>query len=378
MKKLLSALALILAAASLSARQAPAWSHYVVPGTSVVCFTTDSAGDYDSLHWDFGDGCVSQERNPVHTFSWDGGRYKVSLTVSGPDGARVCRKVIRTRRLEKSGTASSLFWRSDSLQVGEIVSEEAVQYRKVGHHGPAVENAGFALRVYFNDSGAVDIYSKSGEQMELLKYLWYPTEEQQREEGAGCDEYLVGKTVGVGGYSLWDGQKEVKLVATAGRTARAGKTDGGSFAEIISYGVECGAEKYDISVRVDVFDGDRTARITATELNGRKVRFMTGVNHQSGAEITRGDGWAAVWGVHPSDVSKNPIPLGAGIIYDTEIFPEVEVTSDMVRLVSIPSTGVSTRVVAASTKEKGINSAALLNSYLLDLAANATEPVLSK
>ena len=96
-------------------------------------------------------------------------------------------------------TAASLFWRSDSLQVNEIVSETGDQYRKVGHHGPAVENSHMALRIYFNDSGAIDVYSKTGRGMELEEYLWYPTPMQQ-EHGAGNDEYLVGKTVGLGGW----------------------------------------------------------------------------------------------------------------------------------------------------------------------------------
>ena len=74
-------------------------------------------------------------------------------------------------------TAKSLFWRSDSLQVSEIVSETGDQYRKVGHHGPAVENSHLALRIYFNDSGAIDLYSKSGRGMELERYLWYPSAE---------------------------------------------------------------------------------------------------------------------------------------------------------------------------------------------------------
>lgn len=346
-----------------------AWSHFLVPGTRTVRFTDESVGKYDSWHWDFGDGCTSDERNPVHTYKRDGSHYTVTLTVDGPDGRRECSKVWEVSVWGGAKTASSLFWRRDSLQIPEIVSKEAVQYGNVGHHGPAVENAGFALRLYFNDSGAVDIYSKSGEQMELLKYLWYPTEAQMRDEGAGCDEYLVGKTVGVGGYSLWDGKKDVKLVATKGRTARAGKTEKGSYAEIISYGVICGRKSYDISVRVDVFDGDRSAVITATELNGRKVRFLTGVNHQPGADIRLGDGWASVWGVHPSDVSKNPIPLGAGIIYDSALFSETEKTQDMIRLLSKPAVTVSTRVVAASTKEKGINDALLFESFVRDLSA---------
>lgn len=345
-----------------------AWSHFAIPGTRVVRFTDRSTGRFDSWHWDFGDGCTSDERNPVHTYAKDSTGYTVTLTVDGPDGSHSCSKVWEVGVWGNAGTASSLFWLRDSLQVTEIVSEEAVQYRNVGHHGPAVENAGFALRVYFNDSGAVDIYSKSGKQMELLKYLWYPTEAQMRDEGAGCDEYLVGKTVGVGGFSLWDGRKEVKLVATRGRTARTGRTDSGSYAEIISYGVLCGRKSYDISVRVDVFDGDRSAVVTATELNGKKVRFLTGVNRQPGGVIRRGDGYASVWGVHPSDVSKNPIPLGAGIIWDPAVFPDVSETTDMVRLISKPAAGVSARVVAASTKEPGINTAELLDSYVRDLA----------
>ena len=345
-----------------------AWSHYVIPGTRVVRFTDESCGDFDSWHWDFGDGCTSDERNPVHTYAKDSHEYTVTLTASGEDGQSRCCKVWDVSVWGNAGTESSLFWRSDSLQVAEIVSEEAVQYRKVGHHGPAVENAGFALRVYFNDSGAIDIYSKSGAQMELRKYLWYPTAEQQSEEGAGCDEYLVGKTVGVGGIALWDGRHEVKLVATKGRTARAGKTEEGSFAEIISYGVKCGGRSYDISVRVDVFDGDRVARVTATELNGRKVRFLTGINYHPGEDVSMGRGYACAWGVHPADVSTSPIPLGAGIVYDPSVFKTVEKTADMVRLISAPSASVQTRVAGASLKEKGLDSASVFESFIRDLA----------
>ena len=59
-------------------------------------------------------------------------------------------------------TAKSLFWRSDSLQVSEILSETGNQYKKVGHHGPAVENSHMALRIYFNDSGAIWLFSTAG------------------------------------------------------------------------------------------------------------------------------------------------------------------------------------------------------------------------
>lgn len=260
-------------------------------------------------------------------------------------------------------TATSLFWRSDSLQVKEIVSQQAVQYNFVGHHGPAVENSHCALRVYFNDSGAIDVYSKSGKQMELREYLWYPSEKQQA-EGAGCDEYLVGRTVGVGGIALWDGEKEVKLKATKGRTARVGEIKGGKYAEMIAYGVEYKGELVDVSIRVEMKDDSRVAKVIATELNGKKVQFLTGINYQKGETVEYGKKYIAVWGIHPADVSKNPSPLGAGMWFKPGKFVTVEKTGDMVRIISKPAKTISTQVVAASTKEDELNTEAKFVSYM--------------
>lgn len=261
-------------------------------------------------------------------------------------------------------TAHSLFWRSDSLQVDEIVSETANQYKKVGHHGPAVENSHMALRLYFNDSGAIDVYSKSGRGMELQHYLWYPTEQQQDENGAGCDEYRVGKTVGLGGIALWDGEKEVKLVATKGRTARAGDKKDGSFAEIIAYGVPYINDTVDVSIRIDMSAKKRIAVITAKELSGKKVQFLTGVNYHQGQRVTYADGYISVWGIHPADVSQNPIPIGAGMFYTSKSFAKVEKTEDMVRIISKPTAKITTKVVAASTKEAELNSAKRFEAYM--------------
>ena len=261
-------------------------------------------------------------------------------------------------------TATSLFWRSDSLQVKEIVSEQAVQYNFVGHHGPAVENSGCALRIYFNDSGAIDVYSKSGAQMELLKYHWYPTEKQMAEEGAGCDEYLVGRTVGLGGIALWDGGKEVKLVATKGRTARVGQIRGGSFAEIIAYGVMYKDEPVDISIRVEMTDRSRVAKVIATELGGRKVQFLTGVNYHPGETVEFGKDYISVWGIHPADVSQNPCELGGGMWFKPAKFLAPEKTADMVRIISKPASRIETQVVAASVKESELNTAEKFAAYM--------------
>ena len=261
-------------------------------------------------------------------------------------------------------TATSLFWRSDSLQVKEIVSQQAVQYNFVGHHGAAVENSRCALRIYFNDSGAIDVYSKSGAQMELLKYLWYPTEKQMAEEGAGCDEYLVGRTVGLGGIALWDGEKEVKLVATKGRTARVGQIKGGSFAEMIAYGVMYKDEPVDISIRVEMKDRSRVAKVIATELGGRKVQFLTGVNYHPGETVEFGKKYISVWGIHPADVSQNPCELGGGMWFKPGKFLAPEKTADMVRIISQPASRIETQVVAASVKESELNTAEKFAAYM--------------
>lgn len=253
-------------------------------------------------------------------------------------------------------TASSLFWRSDSLYVTEAVSKGGNEYRTIGHHGPAVENSHSAYRIYFNDSGAIDVYSKTGRGMELLKYRWYPSEQEQSDDGAGCDEYLVGKTVGLGGIALWDGSREVKLVATGGRTARVGDTKKGSFAEMIAYGVEYKGQKVDISIRIDVNAKKRVAVVTATELSGRKVQFLTGVNYHKGESLDHTDKHLSVWGVHPADVSQNPVQIGAALYYNKKVFPEFTQTEDMLRIISKPSSKVTTKILSASAKEVELGS----------------------
>ncbi|MBE6216567.1 MAG: DUF4861 domain-containing protein [Bacteroidales bacterium] len=262
-------------------------------------------------------------------------------------------------------TASSLFWRSDSLQVQEIVSETGNQYNKVGHHGPAVENSHMALRIYFNDSGAVDLYSKSGRGMELKEYKWYP-DSLQIANGAGNDEYLVGKTVGLGGFALWDGEKEIKLVATKGRTARVGDTKKGSYAEMIAYGVEYAGDLVDISIRIDMNVKTREAVVTAKELSGKKVMFLTGVNYHEGQTVRYDEKHILVWGIHTGGKTPYVTPIGAAMTLSGKMFPTVEKTDDMVRAISKPTSEVQTKVVATSTREAELNTMKRFEAYIFN------------
>ncbi|HIT47089.1 MAG TPA: DUF4861 family protein, partial [Candidatus Cryptobacteroides merdipullorum] len=168
----------------------------------------------------------------------------------------------------------------------------------------------------------------------------------------------------LGGIALWDGSGEVKLKATKGRTARVGEMRGGSFAEMIAYGVPYKDEFVDISIRVEMKDGSRVAKVIATELNGRKVQFLTGVNFQKDEQVEYGRKYIAVWGVHPADVSQDPSPIGAGMWFKPGKFVMVEQTSDMVRIVSKPASQISTEVVAASVKEDELNTAEKFFEYM--------------
>ncbi len=55
-------------------------------------FTDKSTGNINSWHWDFGDGTVSADRNPHHTFPAFG-KYKVCLTAYNSDSVSVCNDV---------------------------------------------------------------------------------------------------------------------------------------------------------------------------------------------------------------------------------------------------------------------------------------------
>jgi PKD repeat protein len=53
---------------------------------TVVNFIDQSSGNITGWLWDFGDGAISTERNPIHTYAIPG-TYTVTLTVTGPDGS---------------------------------------------------------------------------------------------------------------------------------------------------------------------------------------------------------------------------------------------------------------------------------------------------
>jgi hypothetical protein len=266
--------------------------------------------------------------------------------------------------LAQNNTDTSLYMKSDKITyLTDIGSETGDLYKTIGHHGPAIENEWMALRIYFSDKVAIDVYSKAKPGLELRKANWYPTAEQQK-EGWGADYYKVASTVGLGGVKLWDGEKVVPLNPVTNRLARVGKTDTTSWMEMISKGVPYKGKKVDILVRVTVFSGKREAQVEAVSLSGEKVQFVTGVNYFKDFETKKGANYIAVWGKHPEDVAAEIVPIGAAIMYNPKDYVKNTDDGTQYLLISKPTKTLQTKIISSSAREEELNTLDKLEAYI--------------
>ncbi|MES2573820.1 MAG: DUF4861 family protein [Bacteroidota bacterium] len=264
-------------------------------------------------------------------------------------------------------TDTSLYMKAETItNLTDIGSESGDLYKTIGHHGPAVENEWMALRIYFNEKAAIDVYNKAKPGLELQKMRWYPTPEQQK-EGYGADYYKVGSTVGLGGIRLWDGEKIVPLNPVSNRLARVGKTDTTSWMEMISKGVPYKGKKVDILVRVTVFSGKREAKVEAFCLSGQKVQFVTGINYFKDFEVKKGSNYIAVWGKHPEDVAAEIIPIGAAIMYNPKDYAKNDDDGKQYLLISKPKKYLTTKIISSSTRETDLNTLDKLEAFIKKL-----------
>lgn len=264
----------------------------------------------------------------------------------------------------QNNTDTSLYMKAEKISyLTDIGSESGDLYSVIGHHGPAVENQWMALRIYFSDKVAIDVYNKAKQGLELKQAHWYPTPEQQK-EGWGADYYKVGATVGLGGVRLWDGTKVVPLNPVSNRLARVGKTATTSWMEMISKGVPYKGKKVDIMVRVTVFSDKREAKVEAFSLNGENVQFVTGVNYFKGFETKKGANYIAVWGKHPEDVAAEIIEVGAAIRYNPKDYVKNTDDGTQYLLISKPTKHLATEIVSACARETEINTLDKLEAYI--------------
>jgi hypothetical protein len=266
--------------------------------------------------------------------------------------------------LAQNNTDTSLYMKSDKITyLTDIGSESGDLYQTIGHHGPAVENEWMALRIYFSDKVAIDVYSKAKPGLELKKAHWYPTPEQQK-EGWGADYYKVASTVGLGGVKLWDGEKVVPLNPVSNRLARVGKTDTTSWMEMISRGVPYKGKKVDILVRVTVFSGKREAKVEAVSLTGEKVQFVTGINYFKDFQTKKGANYIAVWGKHPEDVAAEVVEIGAAIMYNPKDYVKNNDDGTQYLLISKPTKNLETKIISSSAREEELNTLDKLEAYI--------------
>lgn len=269
-------------------------------------------------------------------------------------------------------TDVSLFMREmPGRQIATCESKSGDMYKTLGHHGPAVENAFFAVRLFFDKKGAVDVYSKTRPGLELKQAAWYPTPQQQA-DGFGGDYYHVGDTVGLGGVRLWDGRQVLRLDPVSRRLGRVEKTRNASRLEIRSVGVPYNKGKVDVTVRITVFDGQRHAKVEAFTSDDTPVQFVTGLNHRKHAKMVEDKGVLASWGGATGGVGSGEIEVGAAVMVDPADFVKAKNQKTQSLLISKPTSKLTYWITSANSKESDLNTFERFRAYVVDCQKKVT------
>ena len=93
--------------------------------------------------------------------------------------AVLCLMAVPDLQSAEPGTGVSMFMKSDGRQIPRMESKKGDLYKEMGHHGPAVENAWAAYRIYFNQHLTGDSLSKFQPRLELHESRWYNLEKPE-------------------------------------------------------------------------------------------------------------------------------------------------------------------------------------------------------
>lgn len=264
----------------------------------------------------------------------------------------------------QNNTDASLFYRSDSVYVDKISDTSGDLYKKVGHHGPAIENEWMALRLYFNNKAcAIDVYNKQKKGLELKSAKWYPTVKEQK-KNLGADYYKVGGTMGLGGVRLWDGEKEVYLAPISMRTARVKKCGSISQMEMLSEDVPYKGRKVDVLVRVTAFSGMREMHVEAFALADEDVQFVTGINYHEGQEVEKADNYIVTWGYHPEDVAAEKVKVGSAIIVNPDNYVDTKDDGKQKMFITKPTKYTDHWVTSTIDKDKKLGTLEAFEAYV--------------
>ena len=199
-------------------------------------------------------------------------------------------------------------------------------YRKLHHHGPAIESEWAAYRVYFDKKQTIDTYGKKQKQLELRESMWYSTNEQL-EAGFGHDNLRVFGSIGVGVLKGWDPENGMPHI-TDFKRREARVLAKGPVRAIMEMEVEgwnyCGRE-ISMTSRYTIYAGHSDVVVdNFFEGDVEGLAFVTGVMKMLDTKVVKEDRAVAQIGTdHPeNDYNKWPketVALAVALPEDVKI-----------------------------------------------------------
>lgn len=218
------------------------------------------------------------------------------------------------REAPVSRVNAQMWWKNEDKSLAErdtLFSFKDDMYRKLHHHGPAIESKKAAYRVYFDKKQTIDTYGKKTEQLELRRSMWYSTPEQLA-EGFGHDNLRVFGSIGVGVLKGWDAEKGMPHI-TDFKRREARVVAKGPVRAIMEMRVEgwnyCGRE-LNMTSRYIIYAGHSDVVVqNRLEGNFEGLTFVTGVMKMRDTRVLRGKRAVAQIGAdHPeNDYNKWPM-----------------------------------------------------------------------
>ena len=226
-------------------------------------------------------------------------------------------EVVFSDRPAKTTPASrvnaQMWWKNPDGSLAErdtLWSEKDDMYRKLHHHGPAIESERAAYRVYFDKKQTIDTYGKKRPQLELRETMWYPTDAQLA-AGFGHDNLRVFGSIGVGVLKGWDpGQGMLHIDDFARREARVvARGPVRAIMEMRVEGWNYMGRKLAMTSRYILYAGHSDVQVeNRIEGDLKGLVFTTGVMKMLDTQVLRGERAVAQIGCdHPeNDYDKWP------------------------------------------------------------------------
>ncbi len=208
---------------------------------------------------------------------------------------------------------AQMWWKNPDGTLSErdtLASTKDDMYRKLHHHGPAIESELAAYRVYFDKKQTIDTYGKKRPQLELRRSMWYSTDEQLA-AGFGHDNLRVFGSIGVGVLKGWDPASGMTHIADFERREARVLARGPvrAIMEMRVEGWNYGGRRIAMTSRYILYAGHSDVQVeNRLEGDFEGLLFTTGVMKMRGTRVLRGDRAVAQIGCdHPeNDYAKWP------------------------------------------------------------------------